>query len=39
MRCADPPTVYRHPNMTLQHLIDGQRNESVRTNGPETSSI
>ncbi|MFC2030552.1 nitrous oxide-stimulated promoter family protein [Chloroflexota bacterium] len=31
MRYAGPRMLYRHPLMTVQHLIDGRREEPVRT--------
>jgi hypothetical protein len=31
MRYAGPRMLYRHPLMTVQHIIDGRRNEPIRT--------
>jgi len=35
MRCAGPHMIYRHPIMTIGHLLDGLRQQPVRHNGKE----
>jgi hypothetical protein len=41
MRYAGPRMLYRHPIMTLQHMVDGLRNEPVRSGktGPGRSKV
>lgn len=37
MRYAGPRMMYRHPILTLYHLIDGKRREPIAPEGDETS--
>lgn len=36
MRYAGPRMLYRHPLMTVKHMVDGLRKEPVRTRPPRT---
>jgi len=38
MRFAGPRMFYRHPIMTLQHMIDGVREEPVRPQQAQSAS-
>jgi hypothetical protein len=36
MRYAGPRMLYRHPIMTLQHMIDGRREKPIRPQQAQT---
>jgi hypothetical protein len=38
MRYAGPRMLYRHPIMTLQHMIDGRRQEPIRPQQAQSAS-